>query len=1040
MVNFLLHLKRLSLTLLLVSGGITFAYGQQKTVSGIVTLSPRNEPYPGVTVRVKGTNQGATTDQNGKYALKNVANNATLVFSAVGLLPQEHKITATDNTLNVEMLEDQRQLQEVVVQVGYGSQKKRDVTGAISSVNAQQIQQRQAIDVYDALQGQIPGMQIAQESGRPGAGNSVRIRGIGTLEGGADPLYVVDGVQGVNIDGINPQDIESIEVLRDAASAAIYGARSANGVIIITTKKGKAGKPRINLNYLQSFSSLARKLPQANARERRLYEAKMKGSTDPAGAPTDSLNPSTNADNDYQDLLTRTAIRRQVDLSLGGGSENMNYYASVGYLKDQGIIINSFADILRARFNLDYKASKRLTYSNRVQFSYSDENRISEGNTLNQALQRPPNFRVYLPDGSLAGNLGGRKNPIAEALLRKNFYKVYNASFFNRIAYKVIDGLVFTTDVNLVANYAHHLEFSPKLLSNNNDVSTGGEDNAFRTYWQIQTYLNYEKTLNKKHTLGALLGFSADRDSRRGANIEGQYYVSEEINTLNAAQELNLRNTNTDASRNSSASVFGRLSYNFKSKYLLNFNVRADGSSRFGTANKWGYFPSISAGWRLSDESFMAWSRKVLYDAKVRVSYGITGNDQIDNNASRQRYVFGSNYYNDISGVVPASLFGNNTVGWESLKQFNLGLDLLFYDGRLSVTADYYNKITNDLLYRALLPNESGYTERYANFGSIQNRGIEIAVSGYPIKNKDFDWNLGFNFSINNNTVKKLLGASTMLVARSGGSEVIWRIREGGRLGDFYGYKYEGIYSYKASNAYTDDGLWQRLSPVIGADGKPTGAYTLNGAKYTGNVRTLSSNGDVFTGGDVIWQNTVKDGVIDDADRVVLGNAQPKWTGGVFNSFNYKNFSLSFNVYISWGGTIYNRQRQQLNAAAINNVTPEPDFIYNSWVKEGDNAVYQRPDKAAVNNARELSSLYLEDASFIRLRNLKVGYSLTPELRRRWNLPAVNVYVYGNNLLNWSNYRGYDPEIAFNSPLRMGVDEGRYPRKKEVGFGINVNF
>jgi TonB-linked SusC/RagA family outer membrane protein len=1027
MVYYLQCLRMLSLSLLLFCLGITSAHGQTKKITGVVTTGPGKEPVPGVTVRVKGGSQGTTTNPQGEFTLPRVPQNAVLVFSAIGFATQEQPLNGA-SSLNITLEDDKKALDEVVI-VGYGQMQKRDVTGAISSVKGDKIDKRQAIDVFDALQGQVPGLQIAQESGRPGAGNSVRIRGTATLQGGADPLYIVDGAQGVNIDGINPADIESIEVLRDGASAAIYGSRSANGVVIITTKKGKAGKPQIDVRYLQSFSKLSHKIKQANADERRLYDFKRTGGN-PQSLPTDSLNPSVNADNDYQDLLTRTATRRQLDFSIRGGSEAINYYGSLGYLKDQGIIINSYSDILRGRFNVEYKPGKRFTYNGNVQFSYVTENRINEGNTLNQAIQRPPTFRVYMPDGSLAPNLGGRKNPVAEALLRKNKYDIYDVNLYNKFTFNIVDGLTFTTDANARLNYEHNLFFSPKLLSNGNDQNEGGDQSDFRLNWMLQSYFNYNKTFGKDHTVYGVLGVSADQQFRRGANIEGKNYVTEEVLTVNSIQNLSLRDISTTEDNSTAVSAYGRLGYSYKGKYLFNTNFRVDGSSKFGADKRYGFFPSASLGWRFSDESFMGWAKKVLTDGKFRISYGQTGNDRIGSYDAILRYGFGDSYYNGVSGVVPNGVFGNSSLSWESTGQLNIGMDLALLDERLSISVDYYNKITDNLLYRAPLPSETGFDEVNVNFGSIQNKGLEIMVTGTPVRTKNFEWNVSANWSFNKNTVRELYSNTAL-------TESHWSIQEGGKLGDFYGYKALGVYQYDESNAYNED--WEQLTPVFDQGGQFSG-YTFNGQTYKGPVRQLYTNGNLLKGGDMIWQNTRKDSVIDDADRIILANAQPKWFASFSNNFTYKNFNLYVDFYMNWGNTIYNRARRELNTIATTNVTPDPEYIRGAWFKPGDVTIYPRAANNGMGNARELSSLYLEDGSFIRLRNVKLGYSLSTDLRRRFRLPGIMVYVYSNNLITWTNYRWFDPEISVSNALAMGLDNGRYPRKREIGFGINVNF
>jgi TonB-linked SusC/RagA family outer membrane protein len=997
------------------------AVAQDLKVSGTVT-DPKGSPLTGVSVNIKKTTGGTATDGDGKFTLTVPDAKAVLVFSFVGYTVKEVPVEGK-TTLNVVMQESASGLDEVIV-VGYGGQKKGNVTGAVSTVNAKAIEERQAIDVFDALQGQAAGVQIAQEGGRPGAGSSVRIRGIGTLQqGGAEPLYIVDGAQGVNIDGINPGDIESITILKDAASAAIYGSRSANGVVLITTKKGKEGKPTLDLRYLASFNTLAHKVAQANAAERRLLDRKRGGS---GNLNADSLNPSLNADNDYQDLLSRTAARHQVDLSLSGGTRALDYYASMGYLREEGIIVNSWADIVRGRFNVNYRPNDKFAYGNRIQLSYQTENRINEGNSLYQGIQRPPNFRVWLPDGNLAGNLGGRKNPLAEALLGINKFDIVDVSMYNYISYNFMKDLKFTVDANVKANYQHNLQFSPKLLSNTGQDNSGADFTDWKTYWMAQAYLNYKKKLGD-HTLTGLLGVSADREFNRGADIEGSKYASESVITLNSPQEYEIPQTRE--SRNSMVSAYARLEYDYKGKYLFTGNFRADASSRFGIDNRWGYFPAASIGWRFTDEPFMNWATGFLSDGKVRVGYGITGNERIGAYDALQVYTFGNNYYNGVSGVAPSAQFGNSKLSWEEPSQLSAGIELSFLNGRINLTADYYDKITRKLLYSAPLDFGSGYSTVRVNVGSLQNKGFEFVLNGYPVRSKDVTWNMSYNMSFNNATIRELYGNIPL-------AEGVWRTDPGSRLGDFFGWKALGVYQYDQSNAYTEN--WDRLTPVF-VNGTFTG-YTLGGKPYTGVVKQLRTQGTISKGGDMIWENNKKDSVIDDADRRSLGNAQPKFTAGLYNVVSYKQFSVSFNFYISWGGVIYNRARHNLNTNATTNVTPDPEYIRDSWWNQGDITKWPIPRNNSMGNARELSSLYIEDASFIRLRNVRLTYNIPGKTMSKIKMRGASVYVYGNNILTWTDYNGYDPEIAFNNPLQMGQDNGRYPRKREYGAGINLNF
>ena len=1014
---------RLLTTVLLLSIIIpSQLHAQSFKVSGTVKDTKGN-PIAGVSVIIKGTKLGSTTDQQGRYSIGAPSRKSTLVFTNVGYTTWEEDISGR-NEIAVTLTDKTSDMSDVIV-IGYGTQRKRDITGAISSVSAKQISERQAVTVADALQGQVPGLQIAVGSGAPGASNisknqSLLIRGIGTLQSGAGPLIVIDGAQGVDINSINPNDIQSVEVLKDAASASIYGSKSANGVILITTKRGTDGKPLLGVNYISSWSSLSHKIPQTNAAQRKLYDFKRTGSY---STTTDSLNPSFNADNDYQDMLTRTGRRDEVDLSVSSGTKNLNFYSGLSYLNEQGIIINSWSKTVRGRLNLDYKQD-RFSFGTRVVGSYNFSNFIDEGNTLGQAIQRPPNFAMVFPDGTLAPQIGGRKNPVAYALLYKNRYDIVNASMYNYVAYALTPDLKLTVDANVSINPTHNLQFTPALLEANN---SGKETNTVGNYWITQAYLNFSKTLRGKHTIIGLLGTSAEESYDKTSSQSGTNFVNEQVTSVNTAQVLGLP-TNSE-SKSTQASAFGRVGYSYMGRYIINGNLRADASSNFGAQNRWGYFPSGSAAWRFSDEKFMQFASNFLTDGKLRVSYGLTGNQQIPAYANISQLQFGSNYYNGVSGVVASSQFGNDKLSWESTTQFNVGTDLTMMNGRVTVTLDYYNKRTDNLLYNAPLAYETGFNTLYVNVGSLQNRGVEFLINATPVQNRNFTWNISYNMSFNRAKTLSLYQNIPL-------STSIWITQPNQILGNFYGWKALGIYAYDQSNAYDDN--YNLLTPVI-VNGQPNGQYISNGKNYTGTVHRLSTNGAVSAGGDVIWQNNHKDSVIDDNDRQVLGNAQPKYIAGLTNTLTYKNLSFSFTFYASMGGQLYNTFRSTLDQIVTTNVTPDPDYIKNAWYYQGQVTNWYAAKNNGKTNPRT-SSLFIEDASFIRLRNVRLSYFIPQKITNKAGIKGIQAFVYGINVATWTNYSGWDPEVSFSDPLQMGSDTGAYPKKKEYGIGVNVNF
>jgi TonB-linked SusC/RagA family outer membrane protein len=953
---------------------ITFsANAQQITVTGSVK-DAKGAPVSGASVTIKGSTTGVSTDVNGVFTLSVPSAQTVLVISNIGFLPKEETV-GNRKKINITLADKSNDLDDVVV-IGYGQTvKKRDLSGAISSVSSKQIQERQPLNLFDALQGQAAGVLIVNDGGgAPGAEGSIQVRGPSTLNGGNGPLYIVDGVINDNGASINPMDIESVEVLKDAASASIYGARSANGVIIITTKKGKEGKPRIDLTYTHVFGKLAHKLPQSNSaevREFRIIQERGPGSTD-------SLNPSFNADNDLQDLLLgNTAERKEAKLSVSGGAQKLNYYTSLNYLDDKSIILNSYIKRVQSRINVEFQASKRFKYANNISFYWQRGNDVPIGQTVNVVFDRPAYSLIYYPDGTLTSYIGSKRNPVAQALYQKNITQTFQAQFNNQMVYEFYKDLRLTTMFNVKLSNGQLTNFSPRYIDDNKMDNRGINEMTKTFRWEVQSFLNYNKTFAGDHSVTGLLGVSADRQRYDEFHMETTQNVSEEI-FVSLPAYLTVSNTNTSATANATASLFSRLAYSYKGRYLLNGSFRRDGSSRFGSRSKWGNFLSVSGAWRFSDESFMNWTGGILDDGKLRGSYGQLGNDRLDDYGSFTRVSFDDENYNAIGGAYLNTTFGNPYLKWENTTQKNVGLDLSFLRGKIRFTADYYIKTTNDLLYNKKLPGETGFNEVTTNLGSIENKGLEFAVNTVPVSRKNITWNLGGSISFERGKILEL-GDHIPFIA---GNK--WYVREGGRIGDFYGWRNLGVYQYDVSNAYTAD--WQRLTPVeVSADGKTAAYYTLNGEKYNGEIYSLYAGNSKLKGGDTEWQNMNGDSTIDDADRHITGNAQADFYFGIINTVTYKQFSLSFLINGSFGGQIYNTLLYNANNPS-NTGAGNPELVYNVWRKQGDIAKY--PFYPAKDDRGSLrangNSLYIEDGSFIRLSSVKLSWVLSraPSMRQ----------------------------------------------------------
>lgn len=1036
-----LHVQGALLLALLLQSGLISA---QNAGGGIFTFSGTvyadGQPLVGATVTEPGTANGTVTGAGGEFSLRLSKRGVDVQVSFIGY--ETRTVRAQADRLRIELMADARQIDEVLV-VAYGTMKKRDLTGAVTSLSEEALERKMASSVFEAMQGQVAGVHITAGSGQPGETATVNVRGISTFSAeGVKPLFVVDGIPMEDIDGINNSDILSIEVLKDAASAAMYGSRSANGVFIITTKSGSASAPRVELKYYHSWGQLSHKLAQATRADRRNYDLKRRAYflENKMGTPDesymiiqDSLNSSFNIDNDYQDILFQWGQKDQVDLSVSGGSDKIKYYGSTGYYNERGIVPNTGFQRLTARINTDYKANNWLTLHTRVSLGYSQKNGINEGQLMTAMLSRRPYFNLYYPDGTLAGVFQGQKSPLAQVKYTTDRTEYYKANFYQGFEIKLAKGLTFSTNINANLYLDKRRRVYPSMITDEWQKSnTGYSNDNLNWNWLNENVLTYKNKWGD-HNFTAMVGFSEqqwryDRNAMSGINSSSDF-----LTTMNAfSANLVLSETGAWQQNHAMASLFARVNYDYKSKYLVQATLRRDGSSRFSKQNRWGNFPSVSAAWRFSDEGFMKFSRRVLDDAKVRVSWGVTGNEQIGNYDYLYSYATGD-IYDGIGGVYPARLAVDD-LRWEETRQTDAGLDLSFFGQRLTITADYYDKYTDGLLANLELPKESGFGTMRTNVGEVRNRGFELTVAGDLVRTKDFRWNASFNISRNWNSIERLSTGEPYLEGD------LWWMQEGGSIGDFYGYRQLGIFRYDESNAFTP-GTWRQLTPVF--EGGTFQGYTLDGEAYTGDVvQKRLPNGKPFRGGDVNWDEAPgsRDGVIDENDRMVIGNALPTYTGGLSTTLTYKNLSLFVSFYYSFGSKIYNDAEHQRNMFKYSSTTPSPTVINNIWVHQGDEALYPRPYNDEYNNARYANSFYLEKGDFIRLQNIRLSYDLPERWLKAAHIKTLQVYFFANNPLTWTAYSGYDPEFSSSNPLQIGKDTYRYPKKREFGLGLNVKF
>ena len=1005
------------------------------TVAGRVT-DEAGLPVVGAVVSQTDDSTGkkaSVTNTEGRFTVQGIQNGASMSVNCLGYAPAV--FTASTKAVEIILSEEINQLEQAVV-VGYGTIRKRDLTGAVVSLLPKEIENKIATDVFEAMQGQVAGVQIVINSGTPGAGAEVKVRGISTFGDGAAPLYVVDGIPVDDPSTVNPEDIQSIEILKDAASAAIYGSRAANGVILITSKKGTPGRPRLQAKYQFSTNVLANCIDLTTPEQFRYYDRVRKslGETN-LSSDVDPYNRFRNNPYNIMDYLFRPSQKHQLNVSASGGQRNTYYYAGLGFISEDGVVVNSGIKKATMNLSLSYDAAPKVRLTHKLFASYSNRHGLySESDLLYQLYGWVPYWNIFLADGSYMHNIENRNSPLTIAMESSSTRQVVTTSLQNKAEITLAKNLTLTSTLSASFNSNRNQTYKgTSLLGTTASDKTKGTDSGWYTYSALnENYLNWSYKKGP-HSLTALLGTSAHYWQTDYVKITGLDYSTDEHYTINFASDIKVAETTSTISAHSLVSGYTRLTYSLFEKYLFAANLRADASSRFGKNKKWGTFPSVSTGWRFSEEPFMQWAFGILTDGKIRASYGVTGNDAIGNYDARMIYSPG-NFYEGVSGIAPSRL-GNPELGWETTRQVDLGADLSFFNNRLSFTFDWYNKNTTDLLYQAQLPKETGYSTITRNVGAMNNKGLEYTVTASILRQTNWKWDVTVNFATNNAVVKKLADGVPFFT----GSNCIY-VRENSRVAEFWGYAHENIFQYDESNAFTPE--WKQLTPVFD-NGSFTGTYLLNGEPYTGEVKQKSySDGTVFKGGDVNWKEPAssRNGVIDPDDRQKIGCAQPDWFGGMNTTLTWKSLSLYVSMYWSLGGQIYYLNRKARNSYQLSGTAPEPHVIYNMWTQPGDIAIYPRPVNSVEYNRIGPADFWIEDASYVKLRNVKLTYKFPRALVRKAKLKDVTASGSGNNLLTWTAYTGFDPEFSGASALSFGIDYNRYPRKREFGFGLNVAF
>jgi TonB-linked SusC/RagA family outer membrane protein len=1009
----------------LLCGLLTFAQAQTYQVTGIVSAS--DGPLVGATVVQVGTSIGTATDINGKFSL-NVPAGATIRFSFIGFLPKDVVINSSIN-LDVLLEEDQSQLEEVVV-IGYGTVRKSDLTGSVSSIKSQDFVNTAISSIDQGLQGKVSGMVVSMGSGQPGAASAVRIRGTNSINGNNEPLYVIDGVfivpesnvgavSGPSLNplsNINPADIESIEVLKDASATAIYGTRGANGVILVTTKRGKKGAAVVNVNYTHSSQELRHKIPMLNAAELAILgnEAADNADVDRRGIYASPTNLGVGTD--WQDEIFQMAPMDNLQVSVRGGSEGTGYAISANYFDQDGIIKNSNFTKGNIRINLDQKLGKKFSIGTSLNLTRSalqgvvtDAESAIPSSVTSWALAFNPGLGVYDANGdyTFANNTSQPPvgNPVADINKTKqlsNSTRIIGNLF---LTYDITADLKFKTSIGSDAVFLAEKSFVP------NDVRRGEGShgqaaiaNQSGINWLWENTLSYNKKMGENN-LNAVIGHSLQAYDNEFVFMATSDFDDNRLG-YNAIQMGSLKTLMLNGTSGWQLQSFlGRINYNLKGKYLFTASARVDGSSKFGTGNKYGAFPSAAFAWNVKDESFLR-DNQTITDMKWRVGYGIVGNEGIPPYSSLGKLETTEAYFgeNEIAkGSGPAS-WENAQLKWETTSQFDTGLDFGFYNNRITVVTDVYYKKTSDLLLNAPVPYTSGYPYSYFNVGSLENRGLEFAVNTINTV-KTVQWNSSFNISFNRNKVLDLNSdegiPGDVLLGINGWTS----INAGSPMGTFYGFKTDGIIQ--------------------------------QGEDLESIPKFLDYEAQTY--GDRKYVDKDNNGVLDENDKFELGNANPDFAFGFNNTVTYRDLSLSIFLQGVYGNEIANFNMFSLESfdGNQNNSTAALE----RWTTDNPSNSYPRAN--ATPRVNTFSDHQVEDGSYLRIKDITLGYNFARLLSKaNIRTKSMNLFVSGKNLVTITNYSGYDPEVNrfIKNPRSFGADYGTYPSVKILSVGLNVEF
>ena len=1017
------------ITVLWIGLACLHASAQTTAVTGKVTSAEDDSALPGVSVLEKGTTNGTTTDAAGTYRL-NVGPNATLVFSFIGLVSQELAV-GNRTTVDIRLSADVQSLNEVVV-VGFGTQGKRDVTGNIAKVSGAAIENTPVPSLEQALQGRTAGVFIQSNNGKLGQGIQVRVRGSSSISASNQPLYVIDGIpvtsesqssstaQTNPLADLNFNDVESIEILKDASAAAIYGSRASNGVVLITTKRGRSGRTNFNVGFFTGFSNPTRKREWLNSREYMDFFSEARANSVELGIISTSQTALNNRfvryaagdstilttprfDTDWEEIAYQQGAIRQYDISASGGTEKTRFYASGSYSDQEGILIRNVFQRLSGRVNLDHQATDKLSLGINFNLARTVNERLSNDNAFSnpmQAVALPPITPIIDPrTGELSGNYTLYYNP----LLNRDF-STNTTTGIRTISnlygnYKFLPGFTFRTEWGLDLLMQNEEQYYGRETARNSNAGSGLSVNNWVQIANYTTnnFFQYTKALSDQHNFDAVLGMSYQDSKRDESRVEGQQLPSNAYRQVVAAADIT--SGSSTETRYSFLSYFSRLNYKFNNRYLLSLSGRVDGSSRFGRNNRYGFFPAASAGWIISEEGFLKNSNALSF-LKVRASYGLTGNAALPTNV-RLNGDFGAlGLYSGDAGYAGTpgqrpSQIENPDLRWEQTTQTDIGIEYGILNDRVTGELDYYVKNTKDLLLEVNVPGTSGFISQFRNVGRLRNRGYEIVINTQNLVGP-FKWSTNFNLSRNRNRITDL----QKQVIEGG---IINRAVEGNPIGVFFAPEYAGV------------------DPANG-----DALYYLN---------TVSTDGSVD-------RNTTND--YGAAERVVIGDPNPDFVGGLTNNFSFKGVDLLVLFQGVYGNDIYNGGGQYQSANGSNGYDNQSRDQLRRWQNPGDITDVPQARLNSGNGTGE-SSRYLSDGSFTRLKTVTLGYTLPRTLVNRIHMQQIRVYASAQNLLTFTSYEGWDPEVnadylASSSNIALGTDFYSAPQARTITFGINLGF